>query len=437
MAVPDNDVISRLLRSAAEAASTFEREASRAISDAVNEVLNGSGGSHGRPGSSGASYRRPGSASSADIRLKQQQKAMQNQNGTGNNSGYRKVNNPQSQDYARHNMGVKSAYNYAKWQPPQLYKNTSGETTGGVMKAILGYGVAIAGAAVLISTIVSGGGVLASLGGLLGGSVMVAAGLPIGVSGSKQVSRVKRFKEYVKALGGKTVEYLKNLAKATGRSVEYLQSDLQDLSDRRYFTQGHFDEEREQFMTSDETYQKYLALLDDKKKAEEVSKQADDLLRESGLTPAGIEIVKAGQEYLTKIQRMNAELPGEEITEKLQALERVIARILSEVRNQPSKATELRRMMNYYLPTTWNLLQTYKQIEDEKVKTAQMVQTQLEIEKSIDTVNAAFENLLDRLFRDRSWDVSADISVLNSMLKQDSLKDDNIKEYANKEGEGS
>ena len=102
----------------------------------------------------------------------------------------------------------------------------------------------------------------------------------------------------------------------------------------------------------------------------------------------------------------------------------MISRILVEIKNQPGKATDLRRMMNYYLPTTWNLLQTYKQIEDEPVKTQQMLSTQKEIEETIDMVHDAFENLLDRLFRDKSWDVSADISVLNSMLKQDSLKDD-------------
>ena len=59
-----------------------------------------------------------------------------------------------------------------------------------------------------------------------------------------------------------------------------------------------------------------------------------------------------------------------------------------------------------------------------------MLTTQKEIEETIDMVQDAFENLLDRLFRDKSWDVSADISVLNSMLKQDSLKDDNINAYS-------
>ena len=418
MAGPDYDLINDIIQNAKKAVKAFEEETSKNIADAVNSVLNSS---QSRPSSA---YKQ-NSAFADDIKKKQQQNAA--------NSGYKPKQNPQAKDYERTNMGIKTAYGYSKWQPPQLYKDTGSEKAGGVVKSIFGYGLAAVGGAILIgggAAILAGGTILASLGALVGGGILIAAGVPIGVSGSKQVSRVNRFKEYVKELAGKTVIQLKNLAKNTGRTVQFLRDDLQDMSDRRYFTQGHFDEDKEQFITSDETYQNYLYLLEEKKKADEVAKQADQLLRESGLSETGIEIVRQGQEYLGKIQRMNTELPGEEITEKLQGLESVIARILVEIKNQPGKATDLRRMMNYYLPTTWNLLQTYKQIEDEPVKTQQMLTTQKEIEETIDMVQDAFENLLDRLFRDKSWDVSADISVLNSMLKQDSLKDDNINAYS-------
>ena len=44
-----------------------------------------------------------------------------------------------------------------------------------------------------------------------------------------------------------------------------------------------------------------------------------------------------------------------------------------------------------------------------------------EIEASLDTLNVAFENLLDGLFKDTAWDVSTDISVLHTMLAQEWL----------------
>ena len=53
--------------------------------------------------------------------------------------------------------------------------------------------------------------------------------------------------------------------------------------------------------------------------------------------------------------------------------------------------------------------------------------TLMEIEKTIDTLNTAFEKLLDDLFQDTSWDVSSDISVLEMMLAQDGLTEDGLK----------
>ena len=153
----------------------------------------------------------------------------------------------------------------------------------------------------------------------------------------------------------------------------------------------------------------------------------------SGFTTEGLEILRQGEQYLEKIQAMNAQLPGIVITTKLQRLESVIRSILYEVKKQPSSATDLRKLMNYYLPTIWKLLETYKEINDEPIVTEQMARTQQEIEQTIDTINDAFENLLEQLFRNKAWDVSSDISVLNTMLAQDGIKDSGFNINAKKE----
>lgn len=46
-------------------------------------------------------------------------------------------------------------------------------------------------------------------------------------------------------------------------------------------------------------------------------------------------------------------------------------------------------------------------------------ETKREIEATVDTINTAFEKFLDELFRDKAWDIQSDITVLNTMLKQD------------------
>ena len=74
-------------------------------------------------------------------------------------------------------------------------------------------------------------------------------------------------------------------------------------------------------------------------------------------------ILEEGQEYIAYIRKCNDDLPGEEITRKLSRLEAIITRIFQEVEKQPDLASDLRRFMNYYLPTTRKLVDAYREIE--------------------------------------------------------------------------
>ena len=82
-------------------------------------------------------------------------------------------------------------------------------------------------------------------------------------------------------------------------------------------------------------------------------------------------------------------------------------------------------MLHYYLPTTQKLVEAYRELDKQNLEVKNISDTKKEIEKSIDTINMAFEGFLDDLFRDRAWDIQSDISALNTMLKQDGyLKSD-------------
>ena len=309
---------------------------------------------------------------------------------------------------------------------PKLYKDVTSEENSGTVRTILGAGLTAAGGIFSISTIgmiVSGVSAFSLIGtGFLAG-LLLAGGLYNFFKGRKKKKLAQRFKEYVQIIGSKTVISVKELAKQTGYSESEVLEDLREMIRLRWFTQGHMDNEGKELITSDDTYKNYLMLLE--RQPELMAQQEQQMKAEGleGFTSEGAAIVRQGEEYLKKIQQMNAELPGVEITEKLQRLESVIRSILYEVRKQPGSATDLRKLMNYYLPTIWKLLETYKEIDDQVVVTEQMQKTRLEIEETIDTINNAFENLLEQLFRNKAWDVSSDISVLNTMLAQDGIKD--------------
>ena len=51
-----------------------------------------------------------------------------------------------------------------------------------------------------------------------------------------------------------------------------------------------------------------------------------------------------------------------------------------------------------------------------------------EIREALGTINEAFDRLLDSLFQDMAWDISSDISVMKTMMAQDGLTGQRIRE---------
>lgn len=138
--------------------------------------------------------------------------------------------------------------------------------------------------------------------------------------------------------------------------------------------------------------------------------------------PNGLEAVIAeGRGWVRKIREANDALPGQEISEKLLQLETVTGKIFACVERHPEKLPEIRRFMNYYLPTTVKLVISYREFENQPVQGENIRNTKQEILDILDTVNNAFASLLDSLFQNDAIDISADISVLKTMLAQEGL----------------
>ena len=87
----------------------------------------------------------------------------------------------------------------------------------------------------------------------------------------------------------------------------------------------------------------------------------------------------------------------------------------------------MRKLMEYYLPTTVKLLEAYEELSRQPVQGENIKSSQREIEDTLDTLNEAFERLFDSMFQDTAWDVSTDISVLKTMLAQEGLAEDGLK----------
>lgn len=133
------------------------------------------------------------------------------------------------------------------------------------------------------------------------------------------------------------------------------------------------------------------------------------------------EMVEEGKAFISHIHQKNEEVPDPVFTEKLNRLEQIVTNIFDRVAAAPDSAPDLHRLMQYYLPTTQKLVDTYATLDKQTVQGENIESAKREIIASLDTINEAFEKFLDQFFQATAWDVSSDISVMNQMMQQDGL----------------
>lgn len=137
--------------------------------------------------------------------------------------------------------------------------------------------------------------------------------------------------------------------------------------------------------------------------------------------PFADEVIRRGQELLRAIRLENDRIPDPVLSHQMDELESVANKIFRQVAEQPGKAPQIRRFMDYYLPTTLKMLSGYRKIEQEKVEGRYADATKQKIEAAMDVVLSAFKKQLGTLFQNDMIDISTDIDVLETMLKQDAL----------------
>lgn len=252
-----------------------------------------------------------------------------------------------------------------------------------------------------------------------------AAGILIGVQGSYKLGRIRRFKRYCLTLGNKTYCEVSKLAEKEGRASQKVVKDLEFMIRNRWFVQGHLDQGKTCLMITDEVYEQYLQLEQRtqlEKKEQSPRKVQQENVSAKGLSEEAKKVIRLGEEYVAKIRACNDAIPGEEISKKIYRIEQLVDRIFDRVEQDPKCISDLEKLIDYYLPTTVKLLEAYAQMDAQPSQGENIRAAKAEIEATMDTLNIAFEELLDSLFQETAWDISADISVLNTMLAQEGLK---------------
>lgn len=251
--------------------------------------------------------------------------------------------------------------------------------------------------------------------------------------GERMRNKVKRYRGYMRVLGERTYCSIKELADGMGLSAAYVAKDLEKMIGEKMFPQGHLDEQKTCLMTDEATYAQYVKTQEHLKKRQEEERRAQELREKDPQAAALQEMIAEGERYREEIRRANDAIPGEIISLKLDRLEKVTTKIFEYVEAHPKKLPDIRKFLSYYLPITLKLVGAYRDFDSQPVQGDNILSAKKEIEETLDTINQAFENLLDSLFEDDALDISTDISALETMLAQEGLTG---QKFGSQPGEG-
>ena len=129
-------------------------------------------------------------------------------------------------------------------------------------------------------------------------------------------------------------------------------------------------------------------------------------------------LIKDRERAISEMRRLNDAIEDEKISAQIDHLELTTGKIIDHVVQNPKKLPQISRFMNYYLPTTLKLLNAYDRMDSAGVAGDNITSTKQRVEKMMDTLVQAYDKQLDALFGDEAMDISTDITVMESLLRQ-------------------
>ena len=242
--------------------------------------------------------------------------------------------------------------------------------------------------------------------------------------------KFSEFRRLANVIGERGSVSLRELASRLGMTLEDVTGALQEMIDQGYIPNGafidhstlmfHLNGEVEESETRTEAWRPAGVNLK-KEKAQQPAQSAKPK-PEPRKSPGDSEEFEA---KLREIRQLNDDIQDPTVSQRIDRIGELTASIFRVVKEKPEHADEVRKFMNYYLPTTFKLLKSYSLMEKQSYQGENIVASRQKIESVLDTLIHAFEQQQDRLFRSEALDVETDITVLETMMASDGLLEKN------------
>lgn len=167
----------------------------------------------------------------------------------------------------------------------------------------------------------------------------------------------------------------------------------------------------------------------------QAAQQPQEAKQNSTGNPELDKMIKDGALAIEEMRRLDRNIEDEKISADIVHLQQTSEKIFNYVKTHPNKLGDIRKFMNYYLPTTLKILNSYDRMSAQGVSGENIDTTMERIQNMMDTIVAAFDKQLDSLFGDEALDISTDITVLENMMAREGLTEQQMKAESTAEPE--
>ena len=233
---------------------------------------------------------------------------------------------------------------------------------------------------------------------------LLAGGLSLLIGGGVMNRRMRRCAKYLACAGERDAIPLAHLMKAADVGESKAERDLEAMIEKGMWgPTAYLDRGNDMLFRSQDAANAYFAAR-------------------RAAAPVNVMAQPQAEGYegmLQAIRRANQRIDDPVLSGKIDRLEVVTGQIFKVIQEQPAKKDKAGTFLNYYLPTTQKLLDSYADFEEAGVSGQNLSQAKSRIEETMDNIIAGFEHQLDDLYRDAAMDIDSDIRVMETMLKRD------------------
>ena len=154
---------------------------------------------------------------------------------------------------------------------------------------------------------------------------------------------------------------------------------------------------------------------------QEEARQKEQAAQKKSYGPKIDPIVEEGNKALAEMGRLYMSIKDDEVRGKINEIMRVTDKIVQDAINDPSDIPQIKKFMNYYLPTTIKLLNAYDRMSAQGIEGENLDKSMKSINEMLDDAIEAYKKMLDSLFANQALDIETEIDVMNTMLAREGL----------------